>query len=171
MTDDLNRAFRQHRPAMLRFAGRLVPSDIDPEDVVQGALIEAWRLQITTKAGLLHLTRFAASRSRRPKTRFGITMSPVTSTQLSDEYSTDRDTRCAENASPPWSVYLSEVRREADKLGPAKQAALLALSNGETAAEFAAREGKSLASVTMAISDGRKQLKRLLRDDRPFTFA
>lgn len=145
---------------MLRYARNLTPADIDGDDVVQEALITAWEIGITDKLGMLRLTRFAAARARRPVTRTGINQyaGPHAATDLVREsYDAEADGR-AVAPQQGLALYVEQLRRHFEGLGPAQQDGLSGLADGLTVGEVAERHGRTVAATSAAISLGRQRL-------------
>lgn len=145
---------------MLRYARNLTPADIDGEDVVQEALTAAWKIDVTDKLGLLRLTRFAAARARHPHYRLGLSRyagSHAAPDLRLESYDAESDDRAV---APQQGValYVEQLRRHFEGLGPAQQEVLSDLADGLVPGEIAEKHGRSIAATNMAISLGRRRL-------------
>jgi len=153
-------AYRKHRTGMLRYAGRWCEDrGIDPEDVVQDAFLIAWRkwsaagenvfswLLGIARNAFYHLLRDGLHRTRggRP-TGFAVV-----------EWNADADERQTP-ATQELTVWLDQLRQKFETLGPSQADALRGVSCGLSVGDIADQTGRTPASVSMALTLGRRRL-------------
>lgn len=156
---DWDAIVREHGPAVLRIASRILGVGPDAEDVTQDVFCEAWRMQLATSvenwAGLLR--RLAVLRSldklrrRRPSV-------PLAESCLGRE-----------REGPPQVAMARELAsrlRRCIRELPEQQAAVFALFYFEhlSREKIADALGTSVGAVSTALSKGRRNLRSSLSD-------
>lgn len=132
---------------------------IEADDATQETFLQAWRIwdrsaEITNiRNWLIGIAKWVLSDMRRAWRR-----RPEGNAVLWD---IERDVRL----SPPEqgaALYIEQLRRHFQGLGPAQCDVLTGLAAGESASDIADRRGATLAATTMAIALGRKRLRERL---------
>ncbi len=144
---------RPHLPAMGRFAARLVPA-ADRDDVVQDALVRAWRRRATYDAtrgtAVAWLLAIVADQARRRRTR-----APAANLTLVE----------SDDASAFTPVDLDLERAIADLSPRQRQAVDLYYFVGLDVAATAQVMGCAPGTVKATLSQARDRLRTLLGDD------
>ena len=153
MADDFERFVEPHRAVMRRVAG-VTARDVDPDDVVQEALLRAWRKRDTYRADrgsprawLLAITADQARRSGRRRQRYTLTIDD------------------ASDGGESLAAHL-DVRRAVDALSlRQRQAVLLFYFADLGVSETAKLMGCDVGTVKSTLSDARKKLARELGEN------
>jgi len=130
---------------------------IDTEDLVQETALNCWKAWPNRygdlKPWIMVMMRNTHARMMRDMWgRNGVR-------QL-DEWKAGEDHRFCDGSQFD-AAYLHQLRDMMDNLGPAQRDALIGIYSGHTAKEIAESSKKSLPSVTMALSLGRRRLKEV----------
>jgi DNA-directed RNA polymerase specialized sigma24 family protein len=152
-------AYREYRPQVKAYLQRRCRHQIEADDATQETFLQAFRIW-DRSAEVENIRRWLIGIAKRVLGHMhrALYIRPEGNAILWD---VERDERLV----PPvqgLALYVEQLRRHFQGLGPAQCEVMTGLSYGESAREMADRRGATLAATTVAISLGRRRLRERL---------
>lgn len=154
-------AYRRYRSPVLAWLQSRNTYGIDAEDAVQETFLQAWRIWDRAD-GIDNLRNWLIGIAKRVVGHMYRAMR-LRPEGNAVEWDIERDERLVQPAQG-LALYVEQLRRHFQGLGPAQCAVLNGLADGESPPEIAARSATSLSATSMAISLGRRRLRERLSE-------
>ena len=154
-------AYKKYRSPVLGWLQSRNTYGIDAEDAMQETFLQAWRIWERSD-GVANLRNWLIGIAKRVVGHMyrALRLRPE---GQSVEWDIERDERLV----PPvqgLALYVAQLRRHFEGLGPVQCAVMNGLADGESPPEIAERRGASLSATSMAISLGRRRLRQRLSE-------